>query len=410
MFLLVKLAVRNLRRQLRRTVIAGSAVACGLFFLIVGTVVADGVHRNWVDNAVAILSGHIVVQHPAYQKENKVEHSVKGASEVTTKLEQMFPGRPVVTRIFVNGLLTSPQGSVGASIIAVDPQREAPVSKLDDKIVEGTWLTRDTADLVIGTSMAESLGVRLGDRVVFMLQRGSELESQLFRVRGVFKTGVDELDGFVAVVPLAAAQKMLGVTDEVTQVAVMLELDDDLDQLRDDTRARLARPDLAVLTWREAAPDLYEFIVLDDMGMWVFLLIIALVAAIGVLNTMLMSVLERTHELGVMLALGMKRTRLAALVLCEATLLGAGAAAVGTGLGLIFGQYLVVSGVDYGALMGDEALTVSGIPMDLVVNGYLDLGKVIFFFFLTVAVTVVSSLYPVWWTSRLQPVEAMARR
>ncbi len=410
MGVLLKLAFRNLLRQRRRTIITSIAIAGGLFILILFSVLGDGAHREMVQTTIGMMSGNVVVQDTGYLADPALKRRIERVADVVTALEATFPDQMVLARTFAPGLLTSPSGSVGITLFAVQPAREAKVSKLDDKLTDGTWLSGDIYDIVLGATLAESLGVGLGEKVVFMVQIGNELESRLFRVKGVFRTGADEFDGFIAAVDLEAMRAMTGAADSASQVSVIFAEELDVASARDRAKAAIGRDDVAVLTWMEANPALYEYIVVDDLGMWVMMLLIALIAAIGVLNTMLMSVLERTHELGVLLALGLSKGKLALMIFFEALLLGIFSAALGVIAGVAVGQIWVVNGLDATALMGGESMTVAGAPMDLVIHGYLDGPKTALFAGITIFITVLSGLYPVWWTTRLTPVGAMSRR
>jgi putative ABC transport system permease protein len=363
-----------------------------------------------VQTTIGMMSGNVVVQDTGYLADPALKRRIERVADVVTALEATFPDQMVLARTFAPGLLTSPSGSVGITLFAVQPAREAKVSKLDDKLTDGTWLSGDIYDIVLGATLAESLGVGLGEKVVFMVQIGNELESRLFRVKGVFRTGADEFDGFIAAVDLEAMRAMTGAADSASQVSVIFAEELDVASARDRAKAAIGRDDVAVLTWMEANPALYEYIVVDDLGMWVMMLLIALIAAIGVLNTMLMSVLERTHELGVLLALGLSKGKLALMIFFEALLLGIFSAALGVIAGVAVGQIWVVNGLDATALMGGESMTVAGAPMDLVIHGYLDGPKTALFAGITIFITVLSGLYPVWWTTRLTPVGAMSRR
>jgi ABC-type lipoprotein release transport system permease subunit len=410
MWLLIKLGARNLRRHLRRTLITSSAIAFGLFFLIVGATMGDGQYRDTVKNAVRLMSGHVVVQGEGWQKKQEADILVKDGAAVAEKLRQAFPTAAVARRVFLNGLLTSPEGAMGVGLNAVVPSEEEHISEIKKRLIEGRYVGEDKADILIGATLAETLGVQLGDKVVFMVQSKGVVESQLFRVCGLFKTGADEMDGFFGVIHLAAAQKLLHLGDAVTQVAVILDQDQPLDEMKASAVSAVGTEGLEVLTWKESMPEVWDYIILDRWSMYIMVGLIGLIALVGVLNTILMSVLERVREFGTMLALGMSQRRLAALVLVESILLGIVATIIGAGLGVAAGLYLANTGIDYSAIVGGDTMTVAGVPVETMLYGYVSWSKIFAFSGLTVLVTIISGLYPVWWASRLTPVKAMAHR
>ncbi len=408
--LLIKLAFRNLRTNLRRTLITSSAIAVGLLFLIFGTVSQDGAHREMVRSAISMMAGHIIVQGDGYQEKRESDLVVTDARNTQKKLQDAFPGTTVLPRVFLQGLLTSPEGAMGVGLTAVDPAVEKSISDFDEKIVEGHYLSDNPRDIVIGKTLGETLDVTLGDKVVFMMQVKGVVQSRLFRVSGIFRTGADSIDGFAGVVSLKAGQELLGIENAVNQLALILDYDTDLDEAAQQTASALQRDDVEILNWQEAMPEVYEYILIDDLGLWIFLMLIGIMVAIGILNTMLMSVFERIRIMGTMMALGMKPKQLALLVFWESAILGVFASTVGTALGIGLCYPVVKDGLDYAKMMGVETMEVAGIPMNLLIYGYYDWPKFVIFFFITVLLTILAGLYPIWWTSKLSPIRAMQHR
>ena len=409
--MLLRLAFRNLLRHRRRTIITVIAIALGLGLLIFSSGFGDGMHNQVIRDGVAGMAGHVVVQGAGWQERREVEIVVPDGAAVVAALEEVFPEAKVVPRIFLDGLLSSSDGSAGISFVGVDPEREAGVNNLDDKLVRGTYL--DAGDgIVIGQTLAEALGVDVGDKVVLMAQSGPEIGSRLFRVRGIFRTGMDLIDGFVAHVPLRVVQKLLLLDGGVSQVSLHLAHSDGTAEALERTRELFGGDGLEVLTWKKALPELYQFVVLDDGGLYIFLLIIALIVALGILNTVLMSVLERTREFGVLLSLGMTPGRLFRMVLLEGFALGAIGTAFGLVSGLLANWPMQVKGVDLGAMAGveEQGFDLAGVQAELLMHSDLSATKVVLFVVLTLVLTVAASLYPAWKAGSLTPVKAMRRR
>ena len=409
--MLLRLAFRNLFRHRRRTIITMIAIALGLLLLIVASGFGDGMHNQVIRDGVAGMAGHVVVQGAGWQERQEVELLVPDGAAVVAALEQAFPEAQVVPRVFVEGLLTSSNGSAGISFVGIDPAREAAVGDLDDKLVQGEWLG-ERGGIVIGQALAETLEVELGDKVVLMVQSGPDIGSRMLRVRGIFRTGMDLVDGFVANVPIEQTQELLGLGAGVSQVSLHLDDSGQADEALERVRAMYPDPELEVLSWKKALPELHQFVVLDDGGLYLMLLIIAAIVALGILNTVLMSVLERTREFGVLLSLGMSPRALTAMVLLEGFVLGAIGTGVGLALGLLANWPLQVRGVDLGAMAGvqGEGFDVAGVQAELVMHSELSPSKVALFVTLALLLTVSASIYPAWKAGRLKPVQAMRRR
>ncbi|MBW2258720.1 MAG: ABC transporter permease, partial [Deltaproteobacteria bacterium] len=368
---MLRLATRNLFRNTRRTVLTGLAIAFGLSMMVFTATMQRGQHGMMIDTAIRQMAGHVVVQGKGYQEEKKPTLVVARASEVAAALRAAYPDGVVAPRILVDGLLLSASNRVGAVVSGVDPESEATVSDLDDKLVEGAWLDDDPRGIVIGVAMADALAVEIGDKVVYMGQRaGDEVQSSLFRVKGIFRTGAVGLDGFFAVTSLESAQELIGGGDVANQVTLHLDDPDGATEARERVEALLARPDLEVLHWRDALPELWGFIqvyrVSSDFG-FAFL---GVIVGMGVLCTMLMNVLERTREFGVVLAMGMKPRQIVRLVLTEAFMLGVLGAVGGVVLGVIFSLPIVVWGIDLSVYAGGaDTMEQAGVAIDTWVQG-----------------------------------------
>ncbi|MCA9566408.1 MAG: ABC transporter permease [Myxococcales bacterium] len=401
------LAARNLTRNLRRTVLTLVAIAFGLGMMMMMVTLQSGQYKVMLEQAISTQAGHVVVENVKYTEEAEPEYVVPGASGVVAAIGAAVPGAVVAPRIQMPGLISSPKNSVGVGMRGLDPEAEAAVTEMEDKIVRGEWLRKDDPQgVLLGVNLADRLGVDIGEKVVFMGQAsGREVESRLLRVRGVFKSGSSELDSFMALSNLEPVQIVLGTPDAVHQITVHIEDPTRSEAVRDVVKGLIPQGTHA-LTWNEALPDLVAFIRLDRVSGDIMMLVLGAIVAMGVLNTILMSVLERTREFGVLLALGMRPRRIAGLVLLEGLVLGI----LGGGLGFLFGcalsWYLVVYGLDYTAFIG-ESMEMEGIVISALMKGAWDIPRSLQFVLMAVVFTVAASVYPAWHLFRLRPVEAM---
>lgn len=410
MALLLRLAVRNLRRNPRRTGITMAGIALGLMLMGATATMQNGSHQDMLRTAVGLLAGHVVVQAPGHQADPDKDGVLRDSTAVALGLREAFPDAVVTRRLYVNGLLSSPSGTTAAAVRGVEPGPEAEVVDLDERMVSGAWLADDDAQgLLLGESMAKSLGVAVGDKVVFMAQpEGDEVLSRLFRVRGTFRTGTPELDGFVAVATVAGAQGVYTSPDPATQVA--LHLPDAAATRAATAEVRRRHPTLEVLPWQDAIPDIREFVELDKFWSDVMWLVLGVIVSMGVVNTVLMSVLERVREFGIMMAVGLRPGRLAAMVLMEGLVLGTVAAFLGLGLALLASWPIVTQGIDYRELMGADAIEAGGVPMSMLVKGVVDWKRMAVYPLVGVLFALLASLYPAWKVATLRPVDAIHHR
>lgn len=405
---LASLALRNLFRNTRRTLLTTAAIGFGLALMLVVITLQKGSYAQLIDSGVSAMAGHVVVQQPAYQEEREQHLLVEHADEIAAEMQAAFPQRTVAPRIFLQGLITAPTGNVGAGLSAVLPEPEAKVSWFDDKLVKGEWLESDR-DIVLGRTMADTLGVEIGDKLVYMGQHdGKEMSSRMFRVKGVFATGSADIDGFTAVIHLDAARALMNRPDVAHQVTLHLSDAADADAAAVTVRALPSvSKDLAVLTWRQAVPELIAYIQMDRSSGDVMMAVIALIVAMGVLNTVLMSVLERTREFGVLLAIGLKPRQLARMVLFEGLFTGLIGATIGLVGGALLSYPLVANGLDLSSYIGGESMETGGVPMDALMRGAWDPARSSIYIALAIVFTGLAAAYPAWHVSRLQPVDAM---
>lgn len=410
---IVTLALRNLVRNLRRTIISGTAIALTVALMLVGSNFEYGTWQDRLEASIGAVSGHVVLQEKDYVGDPKMDRVVTESGQAAEALRRAMPEADVVRRVFVGGLLSSPRNSARVMVQGVEPSFEKPISRLDEVIeaddpaVAGRWLSDDDANhILIGRAIADQLQVELDDKVVLMTQVGDETESVPLRIRGIYDTGIDLTDGFTAIAPIGALQPMLPGEDPAHHVAVLL---DDVSAVA-RTKARVAetvsRDGAVVLDWTEALPKLYQGMRADrDISAQVYGFI-GVIVAIVILTTILMSVMERTREFGVLLALGMRPRHLILLILTESLFLGILATLAGIVIHAPFTAYLMFVGVDMGDLAG-ESVDVAGAVLDNTIRARVDWASLAIYAVGSVVLTVLAGVWPAWRATRLTPVDAM---
>ncbi len=323
----------------------------------------------------------------------------------------------VAVRLRTSGLLSAGEHSAPVAVSGVEPVREVLASDLAGAKmrVAGEYLRSASQmpfpgvppDVYLGKTLAELLHVGLGDRVVLTLSPPGDAEpaSGAFLVRGILRTGVDEVDSGYAEIPIAAAQQLTGLAGAATEVAVLADLPH-TEAVAAEVRAALAdRPVLAVVPWQVALHELHEAIVLDDAGMYLMMAIVFLVVALGIFNTVLMSVTERTREFGVMMAIGTSARRLAFQILAEAVILALVSVTAGLAVGLSLSALIAARGIDLTQWTSD--LSFAGVVWTGRVYSVLTPGTVAAWAVVVGVVVLCSALYPALRVTRLEPVEAM---
>jgi len=408
--ILLKLAWRNLWKNRRRTLITMTMISVGFALALISLGVADGFHNQMIRNAVRLGSGNLTVEDEDYPDEPSNDKLVAEASALRDAIRRISGIRNVSERIIVMGLIYTADNSAGVAIQGVDPSSDMTRKTLEPKIIEGRYLKGDEKrGVLIGADLARKLRTSVGGKAVLTAQDASgQISSQLVRVRGVFRTGINEMDGYFAQVSLPLARALLGISEGATQLAVFLENEKHQARIKEEIEPLVSGSKAAVFDWQEVLPDLVLFVQMDNAGTYIFMGIIMVVVALGILNTILMSVLERTREFGLMVALGMDARRLLALVLLETTFLSLVSLGVGAILGFGAHLYLAAYGFDMG-FASQEQLTAAGAVFDSVVYSELAPARVLFLMGIVFTVTLFVGIYPAIRAARVDPVRAITK-
>ncbi|MBW2523150.1 MAG: ABC transporter permease [Deltaproteobacteria bacterium] len=414
-----RLAWRSFVRHKRRSIITASAIALSLAMMIAFVGLGDDGHARMAELGIRLGAGHVLVQGKGYQQMQTLDHRVPEPDRVVAAAKKIPSVRAVVQRVRASGLIVAGEVSAPVLVSGVDPTLEPDVSDIasPEKRQAGAYLRRradmeypnQPADIYLGAELAETLKVGLGDRVVLTVSPldAERPTSAAFFVRGTFRTGLDEMDAGYAEIPIAEARQLLELGGQSTQVAVLLDELEDTEAATAALRGELAQYDeLEVLSWQEALRELYEAIVLDDAGLYAMMAIIFVIVAIGIFNTVLMSVAERTREFGVMMAVGTSKGRLFRVIMAEAVILALVSAAFGIAIGLGIHSLVAHYGIDVTALAGGD-YEIAGIAFGGKIYSRLTPWVVTKWTLVVIGIVLASAAYPATRASLLEPVEAM---
>lgn len=408
---LVRLAARNLGRELRRSTLTAAAMALGLALLILSRTLADGAHEDWIDAGVRLGSGHVTFSAPGYRDGRSLDDRLS-AAQLDAALEAVagaaLPSPPLASvRVAVRGLASSPDGALPVSIVGVDPAVEPRFSQLGKEVVDGRYLEDgDRLHAFIGASLAGRLDLGAGSRMVLTAQSSSgDIEGQLVRVAGIFRTRVEALDESLIHIPLATARSWLGV-EGATAVAVLLPHSSFTDPVVAESAGTARDAGIEVVGWPVTNPDLYAALQLDDGGDWAFHVILFIIVAIAILNAVFMSVLHRKREMGLLRALGLSGRETGLVVYIEGILLTAAAGVAGAVLGFAVVWFFFRDGIDFSGMMPED-INFGGIAFDPVMVPSMEMKHVVQSAILTALIGVSASFFPAWHAARLDPAESV---
>lgn len=401
--LIARLAWRNVWRNRYRSIITIVAVAVGLGALVFLRAFAEGLHHQMVENYTGLISGRLQVHRRGFHERMGLERSIANPEEVFAALSQEPRVTAWAPRIKEYVLASSSTQSAGVLLMGIDPARESSITRLHRQVRQGTFLS-DDHDIVLGEDLAKMLGLRLGEKVVIMAQGvDGSLAGAAYRVRGFIDAGAEEIDKGLALITLQAAQQLLVLGQQISEVAIRTDLPDRLNEVVARLTARLDPATYEILTWQQVGPAIAQWIDYDRGIENLILLIVLLIAATGILNTLLMAVLERSREFGIMLAVGTRRSLVVKMVTLESCILGA----IGACLGLAGGAGLAAYYGRYGIDLTGFASALEGDYIGSVIYTRLIPGQVGILTLTLLVVCVVTSLYPSWRAASLKPVEAI---
>ena len=335
---LFAVAWRNLWRHRRRTLITAAAMGVGVALCMASIALQDGMYTQMFDVMVTDSLGHVQLHHPEYPARKRLHDAMDDSDELREAIAGVDGVTLSTPRLFAFALAGGEETSAGAQVIGVHPSDEDSLTGISEKLTTGDWLAADAdRQVVLGIDLAEDLKVEVGDELVLLGQDAyGGMANDLFTITGIARTGQTAMDRGGAWVHIADLQTFLAMEGKVHEVLVVGDDVDSAGALHAGIRALPAAEGALVRTWNEANPSTAQMMGMQDVGAMILLSIVLSVAALGVLNTMLMSVFERVREFGVLRALGLGPGRLMSLVVLESLLL----AAVASGMGLVMGAGL----------------------------------------------------------------------
>ncbi|WP_122835053.1 ABC transporter permease [Burkholderia pseudomallei] len=402
--MLLSLALRNVLRNRRRSAITISSVAIGLAAMTFLWGFTDGMNREMVENTTRYFAGDAQVHLKGYHDDPILDLAMPDAAPVLGMVRNDRGIAAASLRLEARALASHGDRSRGVTLVGVVPQDEAKVTILFDAIVAGRALTDASPGVLIGENLAEALGVQPGQMLAFVGQAyDGSISSGQFPVRGIFRSKIDDLDGFVAVMPLALVREFLSAPQGATAIAMRLRERTALSESSATLAARLGNR-YEVVGWPRLLPMVAVSARFHEVTTYIVLLVFFVVVVAAVANPVLMSVMERTHEFGIMLAVGMSRSRILRLVLYESILLGMAGLIVGNALGWTVTGYFGKAGIHLHAF---EAGLRTMPGLSDVVYPVLSIERGVV---LSVAVFIIAglaALYPAVKAVRLRPVDAI---
>lgn len=401
--MILKLAWRNLWRSKRRTLITSSAVFLAAFLSIAMNSLQQGMHEQMIQNVVGYYSGYVQIHQDGYWAEQTIDNSFA----VETGIQKIVNDHPSVERSVPRlesfALAIADDASRPAMVVGVDPELEDAFTKLQAKLVQGNYFSANSQEVIVAEGLAEKLEIGIGDTIILLGQGYHGITAAgKYPITGIMKLGVPDLNSRLVYLPIKAAQEMYGAPELLSSLALDINTPDKSDQIAIELQKDL--PDgYEVMDWKSMMPELVQVLEADKGGNVIMLAILYLVVGFGIFGTVLMMTAERSYEFGVLIGIGMKKSKLAMTVLLETIFISL----LGVTAGSIF-AFPLVSYYHYNPIYieslkeayeqyGFEPVLMTSIDPSLFVDQAI----------IVLVISCLISIYPALRILKIDPVKAM---
>lgn len=399
---------RNLWRNKRRSLVVISSIAIGIFAMILSMAVMNGMNNQMVENTIKTSLGHIAIHRKGFQDDMKLEYHFTPEARIIEAIESDSRILAYAPRIKLQGMVRSSESSRGVMLVGIDPDREKAVSNIYDYTIKkdgSRFLSADDDDaILISKSNADKLDLLVGDKLVIMFQdRDNEIIGVGLEIVGIFQTPIESFDKFVVFMNIKTLQRITGLNGNISELTVVLKNRKAVDRAKEELIATINDKKLEILSWKDMAPYLVSAIKLFDTIMYVFFMIVFITVILSVANTLIMAIMERFHEIGVMKSIGTRPSRIFNMVLFEAINLGIVGLIAGIIIGVAITGLLAIYGIDLSfyaesmRMFGTGSVIYPAIKtLDIVVATTIVL-----------VTTILAALYPALKAARIKPLDAL---
>lgn len=401
--MLLKIAWKNVWRSRGRSFVVIGSITVGVWALLFGSGFMNGFLVGYMANIINNDISNIQIHNAQFKDDFDIKFDIKNGHQKAEEIRSWDGVKGATTRTIVTGMISSPKKAAGVQIRGIDLENEARVTSLDSILGEGTYFEGINRNpVIIGSKLAENLSVKLRSKVVLTFNDGEgNITAGAFRVVGIAESSSLTISEMYAFVRQDDLTRLIGLGDQVHEIAVVIDPQVEESAIVDKYKA--AYPDDLTESWREIAPELALMDEMYGSMLYVLMAIILTALIFGIVNTMLMAVLERIRELGMLMAVGMSKARVYIMILVETVFLGL----VGAPLGLFVGwatiAYYETNGVDLSSYSeGLESFGYSSI-----LYPYLDNSVYLIVTIGVLVTAVLAALYPAYKAVKLRPVEAL---
>lgn len=403
--MLTLIAWRNVWRNKLRSALVIFSISLGIFSGTFMMSFSWGMYERHISDAIKSQTSHIQLHHPDFKTENEAKYVIPNGHEIAAQITANARVKALSERVIAGGMASSAAGAGGVTIFGINTEQENAVTGLKTNLVEGSYFDAGVKNpVLIGEKLAIKLKVKLKSKIVLTFQNtGGDITAGAFRITGIYKTINAQMEEGLLYVKAEDLGHLLGLENPVHEIAVLLKNNDDVDMVK--TQLKAENPSLLVESWKEIAPELLWVIDSFRQIMLVFIGVILIALAFGIINTMLMAVLERTKEIGMLMAIGLNKSKIFRMVVLETSFMAIIGVPLGILISRLFINYFGKAGIDisfYGKALADYGFAN-------IVYTSLDNQSFYQVAVLALLVTLLSSLYPAMKALKLNPSESIRK-
>ena len=403
--LLLKLAFLNIGRNSRRSWITILAVAVGLAALIFLWGFSDGINEQMRENVIKLFTGHIQIHAKDFEKSFAPELVIPDRASVLDKVKTLPQTVAVTERVKCEALVGTSERSRGVLLVGIHPEQEKLVTDLEKFISNGEFLKlTGRREVLIGNRLAEKIRLKVGDKAVIMTQAmDGTLAGYSYHVTGIFHTGSQPLDEMTAYITLASAQELLGIGTETHEIVIRLKNRKAMQSFISAAGKVFPQGHYEILKWDEIVPEVEQWAKWSSAVIRTILIAVMVIIGVSIMNTVLMSIFERTKEIGVMMAIGTSPGQIIGLILLETVILEILGILIGLVAGYLVTFYFGRVGIAFPELEAAfsrsymSTVTYTRVEIEHVVNSVITL----------LVLTTTIGIYPAWKAGRMEPVKAI---
>jgi len=404
--MLFQIAWRNIWRSTSRSLVVMSAIAIGIWAGIFILSFSWGLYKSNINDSIYKQLSHIQIHHPTFQEENDSKYTIPNTDNIMAQLQADHRIASVSSRVITAGMIASPTTASGVKIYGINPESEITQIGLNESILEGSYFNSGkNNEILIGEKLAKKLKIKIKSKVVLTFTNThSEIISGAFRVGGIYRTKNISLDEVNVYVHQAYLRGLVELKpSESNEIAILVKDEAQLEAIKNDCKTLVSKA--KVEDWKALSPELG--LIIESFNLYTYIIsgIILLALTFGIINTMLMSILERIRELGMLMAIGMNKVRIFIMIMLETIYL----TLIGAPIGLLFGWLTVI-------ILGKIGIDMSMFSVGLETYGFssiiypaLDQEKYIIIVGMCLITAILSAIYPAYRALQLNPSQAIRK-